>query len=131
MGSLIQRVPTLHNTILHIRTHNSVHGHVFTSRCWVAAFNGGRSLSSGFPKYPRPQLPASQSNRLQLRNLSSPLTNSVTNSTKLSVLIMTSNQGPQRKRHFSFAVYRSLPSNVRYIVSCGRCLETGVHATIL
>jgi hypothetical protein len=31
-------------------TRTRVHGHIFTSRCSVAAFNGGRSPSSGFPK---------------------------------------------------------------------------------
>jgi hypothetical protein len=31
----------------------------FTSRCLVAAPNGGRSSTSGFPNCPRPQLPAS------------------------------------------------------------------------
>jgi hypothetical protein len=36
-------------TITHI--HTSVHSQVFPSRCLVAASNGGRSLSSGFPKF--------------------------------------------------------------------------------
>jgi hypothetical protein len=36
----------------------SVHCHVIAGRCSVAASNGGRSPSSGFPNYPRPQLPA-------------------------------------------------------------------------
>jgi hypothetical protein len=42
---------TLQFTITH--THTSVHGHIFTSRCSVAASNRGRSLFSGFPKCPR------------------------------------------------------------------------------
>jgi hypothetical protein len=46
---------------IHYYTHTSVHIHVFTSRCSVAASNGGRSPSSGFPKCPRHQLPASLS----------------------------------------------------------------------
>jgi hypothetical protein len=29
-----------------------VHSHIFTSRCSVAAFNGGHSPSYGFPNYP-------------------------------------------------------------------------------
>jgi hypothetical protein len=40
----IQRVTTVY-------TH-SVHSHVFTSRCSVAASNGGRTPSSRFPNYP-------------------------------------------------------------------------------
>jgi hypothetical protein len=43
----------------HARSFQSVT--VFTGRCSIAASNGGRSPSSGFPKYPRHQLPASQS----------------------------------------------------------------------
>jgi hypothetical protein len=34
-------------------THTSIHSHVFTSRCLIAASNGGRSPYSGFPNYPR------------------------------------------------------------------------------
>jgi hypothetical protein len=62
----------LHFTI-HRYTHNSIHSYVFISRCSVAAFNGRRSPSSGFPNYPRPQLPASHSNSSQRLNLSSSL----------------------------------------------------------
>jgi hypothetical protein len=39
---------------------------IVTSRCLVAAFNGGRSPSSGFPNCPRLQLPASHFSQLQL-----------------------------------------------------------------
>jgi hypothetical protein len=39
---------------------------VFTSRCLLAAFNGGRSPFSGFQNCPRPQLPASHFSQLQL-----------------------------------------------------------------
>jgi hypothetical protein len=60
LNSLTQRATTLYNSLL--RTHTSVHSHVFTSRYAVAATNGGRSPSSGFSSYPRPQLPASKSN---------------------------------------------------------------------
>jgi hypothetical protein len=38
---------------------------VFISRYLVAAFDGGRSPSSGLSNYPRPQVPASNSNRSQ------------------------------------------------------------------
>jgi hypothetical protein len=67
---------TLQFTIIY--THTSVHSHVFTSRCSVAASKGGHSPSSRFSNYPRPQLPASNSNSSQWLNLSSSLTNSVT-----------------------------------------------------
>jgi hypothetical protein len=39
---------------------------VFTSRCLVAAFSGGRTPSSGFLNCPRPQLPAPHFSQLQL-----------------------------------------------------------------
>jgi hypothetical protein len=46
-----------HNSWLHLTNHyhyqTSVHGHVFTSPCLVAASNGGHSPSSGFPNYSR------------------------------------------------------------------------------
>jgi hypothetical protein len=71
----------LHFTVhyyTHTHTHTSVHSHIFTSRCSVATSNGGRSPCSGFPHYPRPQLPVSHSNSSQRLNLSSSLINSVT-----------------------------------------------------
>jgi hypothetical protein len=67
---------TLYSSLLH--THTSVPSHVFTSCCSVAACNGGHSPSSGFPNYPRPQLPASHSNSSQRPNISCPLTHSLT-----------------------------------------------------
>jgi hypothetical protein len=48
-----------HNSWLHFKvhyythTHTSVHSHVFTSRCSVAASNGGPAPSSGFQNYAR------------------------------------------------------------------------------
>jgi hypothetical protein len=66
---LIQRVTTLYVSLLHTYTH--VHSHVFTSRCLVAASNGGRSPSSGFLNCT--QLPDSNSNNSQGLNRSSPL----------------------------------------------------------
>jgi hypothetical protein len=38
----------------------------FTGRCLVASFNGGRSPFSGFPNFPRAQLPARHFSQLQL-----------------------------------------------------------------
>jgi hypothetical protein len=49
-------------TIGHITSSHSVI--VFTSRCLVAACNGERSSSCGFPNCPRPRLPACHSNSL-------------------------------------------------------------------
>jgi hypothetical protein len=60
--------------------HTSVHSHVFTRCCLVAASSSGRSPSSAFPNCPRPQLPDSHSNSSQRLNLNSPLTNSLTHS---------------------------------------------------
>jgi hypothetical protein len=64
-------------TVGHTRPSQSVT--VFTSRCLVTVSNNGRSPSSGFPKCPRHQLPASHSNSSQRLNCSSPLTNSPLN----------------------------------------------------
>jgi hypothetical protein len=72
----IQRVTTLQFTVAH--THTNVHSHIFTSRCLVAAFNGGRSPSSEFPNCPWPQLLASHSNSSQRLNPSCYLTNLLT-----------------------------------------------------
>jgi hypothetical protein len=70
---------TLHFTITHTHTHThtNVHSHVFTSRCSVAAYKGGRFPSTGLPNSLRPQVPASNSNSSRL-NLSGSLTYSVT-----------------------------------------------------
>jgi hypothetical protein len=68
----------LHFTV-YCHTLASIHSHVFTSRCSVAASNGGRSPSSGFTNCPRAQLPTSHSNSLQWLNCSSPLTHYLTN----------------------------------------------------
>jgi hypothetical protein len=68
---------TLQFTITY--THASAHSHVIISRCSVASSNSGLSLSSGFPNYHRPQLPASHSNSSQRPNLSSSVTNWLTN----------------------------------------------------
>jgi hypothetical protein len=75
-----KRVTTLYNSLLHTRT--SVHSHVFTSLCSVAASNSGRSHSSGLSNYEyiRPQLPASHSNSSQRLRPSRPLTTLVTHS---------------------------------------------------
>jgi hypothetical protein len=51
---------------------------IFTSRCLVAAANGGRSPSCGFANCPRPQLPTSKSNNSQQLNPSSNLINLLT-----------------------------------------------------
>jgi hypothetical protein len=104
------------NFTIHYYTHTSVHSHVFISRCLVAASNGGRSPSSGFPNYTRPQLSASHSNSSQRLNLSSfltdwltqSLTNQVTqlNSTQLllTVLLIISRHWPHRKHRSIIAV---------------------------
>jgi hypothetical protein len=72
--TLIQRVTALYNSLLH--KHTSVHIHIFTSCCSVAVSNGGRSPSSRFLNYPRPQLPTSLSNSSQQLNPSVYLTES-------------------------------------------------------
>jgi hypothetical protein len=62
---------TARDYTLHYYTHSNVHSHVFSSRRLVAVSNGWRSLSFGFPNYPRLQLSASKRNRSQCLNSSS------------------------------------------------------------
>jgi hypothetical protein len=61
---------------MHAQTHKSVHSHIFISHCFVVASNSRCSHSSGFPNYPQPHLPASNSKRSQRLNHSTFLTNS-------------------------------------------------------
>jgi hypothetical protein len=70
LDTSIQRLTTLYSSLLH--THSSIQSRLHC-RCFWAASNGGRSHSSGLPKYPRPHLPASN-NSSQGLNRSSPLT---------------------------------------------------------
>jgi hypothetical protein len=130
----------LHFTVhcyTHTHTHTSVHNH---SRCLVGSSNGGLSPSSGFPNYPLPQLPASNVNSSRWLNLSSSLTHWVThkptnNSTdwtpsSITVLLITSRHGPQRKHRSPVDFYGPLPSDGRCLTVSRRCLATGLHATI-
>jgi hypothetical protein len=88
-------------TTAHTKTFQS---DVFTSRCLVAASNGGRSPYSGFPNYPRPQLPSSHSNSSQRPNCSSPLTD-------------------YSPTHFSpLYVYSTAPHSVTELNSVGRVI---------
>jgi hypothetical protein len=114
LDSLIQRVTTLYSSLLYIHTYTSVHSHVFTSRCLVAACNVGCYPSSGFANCPRPQRPASNSNSSQQLSPSSSLTNSLTNSVthqpillnwlSLTVLLITTRHGSHRKCRSSVSV---------------------------
>jgi hypothetical protein len=128
LNSLIQRVTTLSSSVLH--THALVFI-VFTSRCSVAASNGRRSPSSGFPNCPWPQLPASHSNSSQWPDLSSSPTNSLTdlvthqsnhstllNRLTLTVLLITPLHGPYRKHSSSVVVYGPLHNKSRFIFVC-------------
>jgi hypothetical protein len=65
-------------TLQYIVTHTRAVSIVHISRCLVAAFNGGRFSSSGFPNCPQPQLPASNRNSSQQLNPRILLTNSLT-----------------------------------------------------
>jgi hypothetical protein len=130
LDSLIQRVTTLCKSLSHTDL-CSQSVTVFISRWLVAATNGGRSLSCGFPNYPRPQLPASQQQltTTELQQSSNSLTNSsitsLTNSS-LTVLLITSRNGLHRKHRSSVAVYGPLSS----CLFRSRCLATGLHATV-
>jgi hypothetical protein len=79
LDSLTQRVIILNNALLHTHT-ISVHSRVFISRCSVAASKSGLSACSVFPNYPQNQLRIYQSNSSKRLNLSSSLTNLLSNS---------------------------------------------------
>jgi hypothetical protein len=104
----------------HTRSSQSVR--VFTSRCLLVAFKGERSLSSGFPNCPRPQLPASHSNSSQLNPigyLTHPLTHQQINVSLIDlslVLFITFRHGLHRNHRSFVAVYGLLTSNGR--LSC-------------
>jgi hypothetical protein len=133
LESLIQRLTTLYNSQL--RTHTSVHSHVSTNRCSVAASKAGLSLSSGFPNYPRPQIPSCHSYKSQRLKLSSSLDHSFTNqlftnstelnstqiisnnSHQLTVLLIKSRKETYREHCFIIAL-QLLPWKHACLVSC-------------
>jgi hypothetical protein len=100
----------------------------FTNCCLVAASNGGRSPSSGFPNCPRPQLPASHSNS---SHLNTSCYNSLSHSFSPNLFaLITSRQGPHRKHHSSLAVYGPLSSNGRCTVLISLSLPSNGHTCI-
>jgi hypothetical protein len=125
--------------------HTSVHSHVFASCCSVAASNGGRSTSSGFPNHLRPQLQASHSNSSQRLNLSSSLSHWLTDwltisithqptqlkSTpiQLTVLLITYRQGPHRKHRSIFLWHFCLFT--KPLLSNGCCISVSFMAVVL
>jgi hypothetical protein len=136
-----QLVTAPYRSVSHTHTHTTVHSHIFTSCCSVAASNGRWSPSSRFPNYPWPLLPTSHSNSSQWLNLSSSLNNSVTHQSinltqltpltdsthfLLTILLVTSRHGPHRKHCSSFAVYGPL----FICLFRGLCLATCLRSTI-
>jgi hypothetical protein len=121
------------NCYTHAHTHTSVQSYVFTSRCSVAAPNGERSRCFGFPNYPTPQLPASDSNSSQRLNLSSSLTNSPTNQLNSLTLINCSTYiGMDRTENtvpLLLFMVRCRSTGHCVCLFRGRCLATGLHAT--
>jgi hypothetical protein len=125
--TLLHTHPHRHRHVrTHTHTHTHVHSYVFLSWCLIAASNSGHSRDSGFPNYPRPQLPASDSNSSQKLNLSSSLihwrTQSLSNQlahltpldwthTLPTLLLITSRHWPYRKHHPSVTDYSPLLSN--------------------
>jgi hypothetical protein len=105
----------VHFTIhYYAHTHTTAQSHIFTSRCSAEVSNGWHSPSSGFPNYPRSQLPASHGSSSRL-SLSSSLTDWLTDSatpptnlTQLISLFITSRYGPHRK-HFLCCCFQLLP----------------------
>jgi hypothetical protein len=92
---------------VHRYTHTSVHIHVITARCLVAASNGGHSPSPlGSRTIRVPQLPASNSNSSQGLNRSSTLTHSPTNRLIApTVLLITSRHGPHNSHSVPLLLY--------------------------
>jgi hypothetical protein len=97
-------------------TYSSVHSHVFTSRCLVAASNSGRSPFSGFPIIPASATSFShqQLTRTEPQHFSnSPtdwLTESFTNQLiSIDWLLITSRQGSRRKHCFPVVVCNCVP----------------------
>jgi hypothetical protein len=78
-------------------THTGVNCLVFTSRCLVAASNGGSSLSSGFTNYSRPQLPASGSNSSQRLNPSKSISKLIWDRWSVGQCILMLRTHPRRK----------------------------------
>jgi hypothetical protein len=72
-------------TVTTYTTHNVFS--VFTSRCPVAGSNSGRSPSSGFPTYRRPQLPASHFSQLHLSTGSTDSTTQSQSQVKVKVTV--------------------------------------------
>jgi hypothetical protein len=123
IDSLIQRVTRLYNSVLHTYTHISVYSHVFTSRCSVAAYNGARCPSSGFPNYPRASVTSFSQNKLPTTELqqsfnyqlSDWVTHQPTYTTQLTGwtltnLLITYWHGRLRKHRSSLTVYGTLSS---------------------
>jgi hypothetical protein len=84
---------------------------VFISRCLVAAFNGGRCRSSGFPNCPQVQLPASHFSQLKLSTW----------------------HGLHRKRLFHYCVFSRCRGNnvsTELFPSNGCCIVACLHRCI-
>jgi hypothetical protein len=116
-------VTTLYSVLLHTFQCPQSRLHC---RCLVAAYNDLRSSSSELPNSLRPLLPVSNSKSSPRPNLSSPLTNSLTNQIFANftdpslVLVITSRHGQRRKHHSSVAA-QLLPWNCCFRV-CWWCL---------
>jgi hypothetical protein len=95
---------TVHSfTVTHTHTHTYPQSRLHC-RCLVAASNGERPPSPGFPNGPRPQLPASNSNSSQRLNRSGCLTHWLTDCNCWLVLLIISRHGLHRKHRYSVAV---------------------------
>jgi hypothetical protein len=135
-------VTTHCNQLLCTRTERERESRLHERRCLVAASKGGRSPSSGFPNYIRPQLPASHCNSSQLLNLSSSLTdwlidwltqslttqlNWLTPLTVIKCLAYNISAWTAQKTLFLCCCQQRLLSSCLF---CGHCLATGLHATV-
>jgi hypothetical protein len=108
----------------HTHLHTSVHSHVFTNCCLVAASNSQHSPSSGFPNCPQPQLQQLLTDWLTdwlwlTLSLTNQLNSFQFNWLSQTVLLITSQQRLHKKKHHSsVAVFRPLTSNGPYIFVC-------------
>jgi hypothetical protein len=123
----------LYNSWLHFINHyhkqTSIHSHVFSSRCSVAACNGTRSPSSASPNCSRPQLPASNSDSSQRLKPSSSLTHSLTqNATTLHFTQLHSTElAPFHSTSYVVPARTSQKTELSYCcvsICCGSYLAT-------
>jgi hypothetical protein len=105
--------------VTHSKDHRNYNTHkvfsFFTSRCLVAASNGGRSVSSGFPNYPRLHLPASLFSQLRL---STDSTDSAISHQPPPLLIAVSRLSRNGSWSSLYSLAEDLAENASSVIAC-------------